>query len=1770
MKDFNFSNSKRWKTIFCFLFLVLTISLSGFSQVSGVQNGDATSFAVISDFGYANNTTTANIANMVNNWDPDFIVSGGDNSQGSTCNTGCYDGVVGAYYGPQATSSERIDYVSTGNFWPVPGNHDYDAPIANYLAYFSYLPPTGASSGATNLYYDFVRGPVHFFMMNSGTMSGTPPDLAAQKTFLQNALANSTAAWKIVMFHQPAYSGGMHGGDANMRWPFAEWGADFVISGHNHIYERILQDGIRYFTDGAAGSDVRTGTQIGEVYYSGAGAMRVNATETEISFEYVSVSDGLAKDTYTQSREASDDPTITTSVATLSVFASQPGEPSGQQSYTVSGVNLTGNITITAPSGFELSITNGSGFTTNPITLTQTNGTLASTPVYVRLNRSTIGTSSGNISHTSVSAVTKNVAVTGTTTEAANNSWIAYNDVSGTSTPINTTEFSLNTSSGTLLDFDTGSQTGIGVTMTTSSEIFDYSDGGEMPNPGTDAYETFNGKADMQGVIMSATSDPIDYWMDITFTGLDPTKTYTFATSINRAGTESATPEYSERFTRYTISGIQTATNASTSGVGIHDDNGHSVYFCTGVNTVNGFVARWINIQPAIDGTFTVRAEPHNKDVVRTYAFGVFMLAEEAVNEPIVTINVSLTPFSSQTGIPSAEQTYTVSGSNLTDNIEIAAPTNFEISTTNGSGFGSSLTLIQTGGSVPSTTIYVRLNTGAVGSFTENIVHTSIGTAAKNVAVSGTTSSSVSICITSRISASSDDVEQRTDNGAMDLDGDTSTKSLQMFRAYGGTSTGTLNLWGLRFPNINIPPGATINTANVTFRANATSGATASRMTFYGQLNENPATFTTSANNVSSRAKTTAAATWEVTQWTSGSDYSTPSLTEIVQEIIDQPGWAANNALVIIGEGTENQNRSADSYNSQPTLAPLFEICYTLLPAGPTITTSKVELDEFNSQSGIPSAEQTYMVSGSNLTNDIVVTAPANFEISTTSGSGFGSSLTLAQTGGLVPSTLIYVRLNNGTEGSFSGNIGHTSNGATAKNLAVSGSVITVYTLTAQGDGNGLVSFDPAGGNYNSGTVVTLTPNPSSGYQFGSWTGTNAGDLTDNSNGSWSITMNGNKTVTANFVVSLCTNVSLVTVADTRLRNSQATTNYGTETTVTVSPYTSYPQGALYKWDLSGIPDDAVIQNASVSFYVTDGSAKAFSIYNLRRAWGESAATWNTYNGTNNWGTSGAANTTSDRYNTNLWDASAGAFGTTGISTFDLNTSGIEVIQEWVSTPVNNFGLTVQNYSGGSDQDYWIVASKENTSGYTPPTLNITYCLPASEIVATIATDQTICYNDLPDELTSTITGDGDENYTLRWQSSQDNSLWTDISGAETNTYQPVALTATTYFRLVLDLEDESEVISNTVIITVNNTPVITNPGPQAACDSYALPVIAGTNLVAPAYYNNSQALSGTVITEPITSTQTVWIYDVNGTCSDEVSFAVAINAAPLADAPANVSNCGPYTLPALTNGNYYTGTGGVGPLSAGDAISSSTTLFVFTEGTAPCSNVENSFIVTITTEPLADAPANVTNCGPYTLPALTNGNYLTEINGGGTALVAGNLITSSTTLFVYTPASGSCPAVENSFDITINTPVLADAPAPVSACGSYTLLPLTNGNYFSATGGTGTPKSAGDVISSSTTLFVYAPASGSCPAVENSFDITINTPPNAPTVDITQPTVSIPTGTITVTEPTGTGMKYSINGTDYSNTNGIFTGVVPGSYTVTAKNLAGCVSPGTSVIINP
>ena len=72
---------------------------------------------------------------------------------------------------------------------------------------------------------------------------------------------------------------------------------------------------------------------------------------------------------------------------------------------------------------------------------------------------------------------------------------------------------------------------------------------------------------------------------------------------------------------------------------------------------------------------------------------------------------------------------------------------------------------------------------------------------------------------------------------------------------------------------------------------------------------------------------------------------------------------------------------------------------------------------------------------------------------------------------------------------------------------------------------------------------------------------------------------------------------------------------------------------------------------------------------------------------------------------------------------------------------------------------------------------------------------------------------------------------------------------------------------------------------------------------------------------------------------------------------------------------------------------------------------------------------------------------------------------------------------------------------------------------------------------------------------------------PQAPQASAQQPqSCSQPTGSITVTAVQGA--QYSINGTQYQQSN-VFTGVAPGTYSVTVKNSAGCVSPPTSVTIN-
>ncbi len=116
-------------------------------------------------------------------------------------------------------------------------------------------------------------------------------------------------------------------------------------------------------------------------------------------------------------------------------------------------------------------------------------------------------------------------------------------------------------------------------------------------------------------------------------------------------------------------------------------------------------------------------------------------------------------------------------------------------------------------------------------------------------------------------------------------------------------------------------------------------------------------------------------------------------------------------------------------------------------PTGPTITaapTTLTGLDYFYNMP--PSSEDTFTIEGTDLTNDIVITAPTDFEISLTSGTGFTNSITLTESSGTVASTTIYARLISGKAvGTYTDDVDITSTGASTKTVSLTGDVVDIY-----------------------------------------------------------------------------------------------------------------------------------------------------------------------------------------------------------------------------------------------------------------------------------------------------------------------------------------------------------------------------------------------------------------------------------------------------------------------------------------------------------------------------------------------------------------------------------------------------------------------------------------------------------------------------------------------------------------------------------------------------
>jgi tartrate-resistant acid phosphatase type 5 len=252
-------------------------------------------FAVIGDYGLAGQPE-ADVAALVKSWNPAFIVTTGDNNQKG--GTPEMDENIGQYYHEYLYNyiGKYGEGSATRRFYPTMGNHDWSGEgVKAYLEYFRLRD--------FQRYYDFVEGPVHFFMVDSDR---SEPDgvtsNSQQAKWLKKGLAASTSPFNIVVFHHPPYSSGWHGSSEYMRWPFKEWGADVILSGHDHLYERLMVNGIPHFINGLGGAEIykfETVIPESQVRFNlDYGAMRVEATSNTLKFQMFTRT-GMLVDEYT-------------------------------------------------------------------------------------------------------------------------------------------------------------------------------------------------------------------------------------------------------------------------------------------------------------------------------------------------------------------------------------------------------------------------------------------------------------------------------------------------------------------------------------------------------------------------------------------------------------------------------------------------------------------------------------------------------------------------------------------------------------------------------------------------------------------------------------------------------------------------------------------------------------------------------------------------------------------------------------------------------------------------------------------------------------------------------------------------------------------------------------------------------------------------------------------------------------------------------------------------------------------------------------------------------------------------------------------------------------------------------------------------------------------------------------------------------------------------------------------------------------------------------
>ena len=259
------------------------------------------------------------------------------------------------------------------------------------------------------------------------------------------------------------------------------------------------------------------------------------------------------------------------------------------------------------------------------------------------------------------------------------------------------------------------------------------------------------------------------------------------------------------------------------------------------------------------------------------------------------------------------------------------------------------------------------------------------------------------------------------------------------------------------------------------------------------------------------------------------------------------------------------------------------------------------------------------------------------------------------------------------------------------------------------------------------------------------------------------------------------------------------------------------------------------------------------------------------------------------------------------------------------------------------------------------------------------------------------------------------------------------------------------------------------------ACGSYTLP-----NLEIGGFYTAPNG-AGENIPEAsvITASQTIFYFAETTTspnCTANNNFSVTINPIPQIDALQNVLICETetYILPNLNHGQFFTqpNRGGI-ELFPGDEIDESITIYINNLENS-CTN-ETSFEIEKRPLPEVENFTDVFVCSSYELPTLENGTYYTGTNASGELLNPGDIINTTQTIYIYNEWEDlTYCSNQDAFTVHVEG-VEVGSFEDIVACDSYVLPSLTEGKYYTESGGEGQRLYPGTAITTSQEIFVYA-----------------------------------------------------------------------------------------------